>query len=318
MLKRFFPLLFISVLIAAPVRADWREDIGVFRIGLVISGSKSIELARIEPFRLALAEAIGMEVEFFAVSSARPLLDALAADRIEYALLSASGYALASVTCQCVEPLVLPRANDSMDGYHLVAITHQSNPTQLSDLSTANAAILTQDGVVGAQFIRYLLLQSGDLTQESEFSLNADQSSEATLTAFANRQFDVVFGWSSLTGEKSKGYSRGSLKTLVDRAGLEQPAEHTVIWNSPPIPHRPHVIRKKLPGELKTLLRGFLVNLYERNPLAYDSIEPIYGGGFTAARSARFKVLEEFLETYKAPVETPPPQIEEEPQTNTQ
>ena len=45
--------------------ADWREDIGVFRIGIVTKEDLTGTLARIEPFRLAITEALEMDVEFF-------------------------------------------------------------------------------------------------------------------------------------------------------------------------------------------------------------------------------------------------------------
>lgn len=289
------PILLLSYLL--PANADWREEIGVFRIGMVIDAPVAIELARIEPFRLALVEAIGMEVEFFTTSSARPLLDALAGDRIEYALLSASGHALASVTCECVEPLVMPRATDGTDSYHIVALARTGNPVSVPGLAASRNAILSSDGVLGVGFISFLLAESGDLYQGTLIEAQALASSEETIEEFASGQYDVLFGWSSLNGEKVKGYSRGTLKNLYNRYP-ESVGAYDVIWRSPPIPHRPHTVRKKLPGELKNLLRDFMVNLYERNPLAYDVVEPIYGGGFTAARNMRFRLLERYLSTF--------------------
>ena len=108
-------------------------------------------------------------------------------------------------------------------------------------------------------------------------------------------------GWSSLTGNPSVGYSRGTLNKLYDEVGVNI-SQYSVLWKSPQFPHRPHVIRKKLSGEAKQILRSLLYGLSDNDTLAYDVIEPIYGGGFTAARQERFQDIIEYVDQlYKKP-----------------
>ncbi|MEM7214046.1 MAG: PhnD/SsuA/transferrin family substrate-binding protein [Pseudomonadota bacterium] len=277
--------------------ADWREDIGVFRIGIVVSGDVQGTLSRLEPFRLAIVDALEMDVAFFHTTSSKLLIDALVRERIEYALLSASGYAVAAVRCECVEPLVIPRSLDSTDGYHLVGIVKRNDELNLERLSTKRIGMVSPEGVLGEEFVRYLLAREVDISGNSRIFFSSKNTSEATQRAFADGEYDVLFGWSSLTGDPAEGYSRGSLRQIVEN--LRRPARnYRIDWKSSAIPHRPHVLRKKLPGEVKTRLRDALVNLYERNPVAYDAVEPVYGGGFTAARNERFSDLIQFLGTF--------------------
>ncbi|MEM9277144.1 MAG: PhnD/SsuA/transferrin family substrate-binding protein [Pseudomonadota bacterium] len=291
-------ILVTSFVFSQTASANWREEIGVFRIGIITGDDITGTLARIEPFRLAVSEALEMDVEFFPASNSRSLIDALVAERIEYAILSASGYALASVRCECVEPLVLPRSTDSTDGYHLVAILRGGSEFDREVLLKKRLAMLSPNAIAGEAFVEYLLAKEFPLEKSDDLLFEARETSEATQMAFANGEYDVLFGWSSLTGDPADGYSRGTLRQILQIASSDN--SFSIGWRSPQIPHRPHILRKKLPGEAKTLLRDSLVNLFDRDPVAYDSIEPIYGGGFTAARNERFRELIGFFEMLNA------------------
>ena len=299
----YFAVLWLLLAFPQFAMADWREDIGVFRIGIVTGGDIAGTLARSEPFRLAVSEALEMDVEFFPASSSKVLIDALVADRIEYAALSASGYALASVRCECVEPLVIPRSTDSTDGYHLIALTRNGAGFDPKELSGKNIAMISREAIVGEEFVKHLLQKEFEI-QTGEITFQSKESSEATQQAFAEGEYDILIGWSSLTGDPGVGYSRGTLHQILGRIPGGQQL-FRIGWKSPSIPHKTHVLRKNLPGEAKTRLRDALVNLFERDPVAYDSIEPVYGGGFTAAREERFRELVEFLKTYDAKPQEP-------------
>ena len=68
-----------------------------------------------------------------------------------------------------------------------------------------------------------------------------------------------------------------------------------MIWKSSEIAHRVHSITKKLPAEAKQILRDTLLELFEKDPVAYDAIEPVFGGGFTLVKPALFEPLIKFV-----------------------
>lgn len=311
-LRKALLTLFLALCSIANANAEWREDIGVFRIGIVTQGDTTGTLARAEPFRGAVAEALDMDVEFFPASSVNAVMDALRDDRIEYAMLSASGYSLINSICECVEPIAIPRASDSTDAYHLIAITRFGENLSLQQLVDANVAVLSGSSILSAQLIRFLLTRDQPSLNLDQLEFKSERTSQETEAAFLAGKYDVLFGWSSLNGEPAEGFGRGTLRRLVSDSRSDGIA-YDVLWTSPSIPHRPHVIRKKLPGEAKSLLRDLLTNLFDRNPIAYDSIEPIYGGGFSSTRSDRFQVLDEFFlsQKEKEAVEEPPQVLED-------
>lgn len=311
---RTLSILLVFVLVSGnasinEAKADWRKDIGIFRIGIITS-DKSIEaLDRLEPFKLAISEALNMEVEFFRASSATTLMNALADERIEYAIFSASGYALAWASCECIEPAVISRSKDSTDGYHTILISAPGGPGTLKDLKGNKIGILSENSITGSALASHLLGKQNIVIGDDETPFITQDTGEKTLAAFANDDFKVLIGWSSMTGDPSNGYSRGSLRQLSEKLG-KPVRNYKVLWKSEQIPHRVHVMRKKIHGDAKKLLRTTLLSLNKKDPVAYDSIEPVYGGGFVAGRHERFQQLIDLMqaqdERIKTAEETPP------------
>lgn len=122
--------------------------------------------------------------------------------------------------------------------------------------------------------------------------LTADTPREA-MDRFISGEGDALIGWSSLQGDIAAGYSRGTLKQLAERGGTA--GRYTVVWQSPAIPHRVHAVRKNLDGEAKRILRETLAGMFEDDPIAYDSIEPVYGGGFQTIPQSAFSGAIKFV-----------------------
>ena len=96
-----------------------------------------------------------------------------------------------------------------------------------------------------------------------------------------------------MTGDPGDGYSRGTLRRIAELEGGT--SGYHVLWKSVFIAYRVHAVRKSLPGEARTQLRDLLSSMFEIDPVAYDSIEPIYGGGFIPARQGQFDPLTALL-----------------------
>lgn len=287
-------ILFASVFVT-PSHANWRKDIGIFRVG-IITTDKSIEaLDKLAPFKLALVEALDMDVEFFRAKNATTLINALADERIEYAIFSSASYALAWVTCECIEPVVIPRSKDSTDGYHTVLIAGPNGPSSLSAVIGKPIGVLSSGSVIGAPLVSHALAGQNITIGDEQTPFTSLETPNKTLGAFSSGKIDMLIGWSSMTGDSRTGYSRGNLRQLADQ--FKVPAQdYRILWKSDQIPHRPHVMRKKLNGEAKRILRDTMLNMNEKDPIAYDAIEPVYGGGFVNGRHDRFKQLIEFIE----------------------
>lgn len=303
-IKIIFALILCSSFVYPNLaNADWRKDIGIFRIGIITSDTSAAGLDRLAPFKLALSEALNLEVEFFRARNSLTLIDALASDRIEYAILSSSAYALAFVSCECVEPIAIPRSKDSTDGYHTILVSAPDGPKKLENVVGQKIGILSDSSVMGKDLAKYALAQQGLVIGDETTPFITKDNAESMLEAFSKGEVKAMIGWSSMTGDPSKGYTRGSLSQLADLFGVNV-KNYQVLWKSKQIPHRPHIVRKKLDGEAKQILRNTLRAMNEKDPVAYDSIEPVYGGGFVAGRHDRFEQIISFMQAQSEKTKT--------------
>ena len=219
------------------------------------------------------------------------MVDAHVAARIEYAIYSATAYATAWKICKCIEPLVIPRSTDGGESYKSIIIAAKGGPNGVGDLANAKLAGLSQSSFAGHKFAVFQLQSNGfKLPQKIEFA----QTGEDAVQRFLAGEYTALIGWSSMSGDPVQGYSLGTLK-LIAAANGGKSLPYRVIWQSSPIPHRPHVIRKSIAAEAKRLLRDVLTRMYDADPIAYDSIETIFGGGFVAARHGQFLPIIEYV-----------------------
>ncbi|WP_353806793.1 hypothetical protein [Mesorhizobium sp.] len=86
------------------MRADWRDDIGTFRVGIVAEPGAGNTVPGLALLTDAYTKALGMKVEFVVSRDYGALIEAQANAHIKYAVYSAT----ASERCECVEPLVAP------------------------------------------------------------------------------------------------------------------------------------------------------------------------------------------------------------------
>lgn len=293
MMIRFIAITcLLAVVFAAlpnPARADWRDDLGAFRVGIVAEGNLRRAVARTEAFRLALEEALGVRVELFPARDYPALIDAAAGSRIEYAVLSASAYALAWSMCECVEPMVIAQSGDGSADFSQVVITRQEGAADLGALDGAKIGTIGTKTAGGSLLALHELAQAGVELDDDGTELVEYDNNETALEALAQGEAAALIGWSSMSGEQSLGYTRGTMRHIVRREGSVD--GYRIIWQSSSIPHRTHAIRKNLPAEAKNILRSLLTGMFDADPVAYDSIEPLYGGGFVSARQGQYGAL---------------------------
>lgn len=277
------------VAFATPASADWRDDLGVFRVGVVADGSS--KAADAEPFRLALNEALGMRADIVAMRDYPPMIDGAAGSRIEYGVFSAMAYAAAEAQCECLEPLAVAHAGDGTSGYYMVLIAPAASGAGLDGLKGKKIGVVEPEaGVAGAVMLAEHELAAAGLDLSAggaERTPFAD--SAAAIAALSAGEIDALLGWSSMSGDAAAGYSRGTLQRIAALGG--DPAQWRIAWQSSQVPHRVHAVRKNLAAGAKAALRKMLGELFLSDPLANDAIDPAMGGGFRPARPGQFDAL---------------------------
>ncbi len=274
-----------------PTTVDWRQKIGTFRVGIVGGEHAVLRTKRAQPFRRALEEALGLPVEIFAAKNYQSLALAHAESRIEYAIYSATAFSLAWANCKCVEPLVVPRALDGTTAFRSVLISRPDVAKKLSDLKGSVIGVSGTGSFSGYKYPKQQLLTEGIDLGSRDWPLSVQPDSESIRQAFSKMDVDAFFGWrphdySPDDGPQRYNDARGTLFQL-NQAG----ENYKIVWQSNPIPHGPHAVRKGLSMEARQMLVWFLDGLELRNPKAYDAIEPLMGGGFQPIMLDAFRPL---------------------------
>ena len=76
----------VSAACTNAARADWRKDLGTFRIGISATDAKSLSAAETDKLTAGYAAALGMPVEVVILRDYPALIDAQVSSRIEYAI----------------------------------------------------------------------------------------------------------------------------------------------------------------------------------------------------------------------------------------
>ena len=278
--------------------ADWRNQIGTFRIGLIGSSSKKKDLARLRPFKELLQKELSMPVEIFLARDFTTLIQAQVSSRIEYAIFSSTAYATAWTLCECVSPLVSPLAEDGSRGFSSVLISRRSLGLKLTTLKNRTVLAGHEESFAAHQFPKGILRNEGIDWEKIGWKLEIAKTSEQSLNRFADGEVDAFFGWQPSQGAPEKQPVSGTVARLRNfRQNIADDLD--ILWRSPSVPYGVHSVRTSLAGEAQDILLALMLTLREQNPGIYKIVEPTYSGGFTQSEQEDFAAVIDYIEGIK-------------------
>jgi phosphonate transport system substrate-binding protein len=260
----------------------------------VLAGRSAAEtIGTVGPLADELGTILGRPVEILPMSSYAAMIDAQIERRIDGGFYSASAFALADTRCQCLEPIVAPRAFDETLAYHAVIVARAGSEIRsVSDLEGRKVAVGAADSV-GARRMQLAGLMSSGLDPATFLGgvIEVTSANDA-VRLLRDRQADAAFAWSSLSGDVAGGYSRGTLAQLVAGGEIAM-SDFTIVWRSPPIMHGPFAVLRSMDVKEKDRIASFLLTLEATHPAAYDLLNPFYGGGYAPVDAADYGAMEE-------------------------
>jgi phosphonate transport system substrate-binding protein len=242
---------------------DWREQVPVFRIGLLGGENESDRLREHACQEAYLEERLGVDVELFPASDYAGVMQGLLAGQLEFAGLGSAGYAgIYLQDPDAVEPLYTTMQIDGSLGYYSVMYTlADSGIESLADMEGRSLAFADPNSTSGYLVPSFELASEEGLDLETYFSETGfGGGHEQAVVAVLNGQYDAGVTWTSGVGDINMGYSRGNLRSMVDKDMLDM-SEIQIIWQSNLITNGPRVIRADLPQELKDLVMGAMMQL---------------------------------------------------------
>lgn len=281
----------IGLTIASAQAQTYKDTIKEFRIGLLGGENTADRLKRNDEFQKLLQARLGIPVKLFPASDYAGVMQGIAAGQLEAAEFGASGFAGAYLDCKCLEPVVVPQENDGSTFYYSVIVTRaDSGIKTLADLKGHSLAWADPNSTSGYLIPSSTLKTQGiDLTPGKYFStLGFSGGHEQGVVAVLNKQYDAAATWTSGQGDESVGYSRGNLRSMVDKKMLKM-SDIRVLWQSGKIPNGPWTVRTAIPSDLKTVFTDFLLDLPKSHKKVYDDIEQGSGVGYAPATMDLYK-----------------------------
>ena len=251
----------------APVTAaDWKSQVDTIRFGVLSGENEKDRIQRYAAFEAYLEKNLGVPVEIYTASSYDGVIQALAADQIEFAFLGSSAYAAAwTETNGGVEPLVSRIDKDGTSGYFsVVAVRCDSGYQKIEDLKGKTLAFADPDSTSGYA-VPYFNLRKQGYDPETYFGATPFSGSHDTgVVGVVNGQFD---GAATYINNDISGVPQ----RLVEK-GMIKDGEVCMIWKSPEITDGPFTARKNLPDALKSTMKQLVMEIPQKDPEAFASM----------------------------------------------
>jgi phosphonate transport system substrate-binding protein len=215
----------------------------------------------------------------------------IAAGQLEVAGFGASSFAGAWLDCKCVEPVVVPQEADGSMFYYSVMIVRADSPIHsVAEMKAHSLAWADPNSTSGYLIPSATLKTKGiNLAKGAYFSKPGFAGGhEQGVVAVLNKQYDGAVTWTSGQGVLAEGYTRGNLRSRVDRKMLKM-SDIRIIWQSGKIPNGPWAIRSAVSSEIKASFAAFMLDLPKSHHKVYDDIEKGAGVGYVPATMALYK-----------------------------
>ena len=290
--RAFAGMALTAALAPVSVQAqDGKTSLKEIRIGLLGGENTQDRLKRYDGFQKLLVTAMGVPVKLFPSADYAGVMQGIAAGQLEAAEFGASGFAGTWLDCHCIEPIVVPQEKDGTTYYHSVMVVRKvSGITSIEQMRGHSLAFADPNSTSGYLIPSATLKTRGiDLTDGKYFSRTGFAGGhEQGVVAMLNKQYDACVTWTSGQGEKAEGYSRGNLRSMVDK-GMLKMSDVTIIWQSGKIPNGPWAVRSDLPASFKKEFGNFLMELPKSHRDVYDFIEQGAGVGYVPATMELYK-----------------------------
>ena len=275
-------------LIGGRARAETLKE---FRIGILGGENTQDRLTRYDEFQKRLSEHLKMPVKLFPAADYAGVMQGIAAGQLEAAGFGASAFAGAWLDCKCIEPVVVPQEADGSTFYYSVMVVRaDSGIKSVEDMKGHSLAWADPNSTSGYLIPSATLKPKGIDLRDGGYFLKTGFSGghEQGVVAVLNKQYDGAVTWTSGQGDITEGYSRGNLRSMVDKKMLKM-ADVRIIWQSGKIPNGPWAIRTAVSAELKASFADFMLDLPKSHPNVYADIEKGAGVGYVPATIELYK-----------------------------
>lgn len=204
-----------------------------------------------------LSQTLNMPVELVETSGYGPTIEAMRANKIDVSTIGPVAYLIA-VEKAGAEALVVPGRADGPITYQSCIIVRQDSPIQtlaelLRDSSKYTFAFVDPASASG-HLIPRAYLEGQGFDAEKGFRKMFFSTGHPTSV------------YTVLGGKVDAAATMPGMLYAMKKAGKLKDGELRILWESPPIPTAPIMIRKALPEDFKNEVRQAYLNLHKTSP----------------------------------------------------
>ena len=282
----------------AQAKAAWADQVPVIRIGLLGGENDADRLKRYGPYQQLLEATYGVPAKMLTAADYAGVIQAFAAGQIEIAYMSPAAYASAWLESRGnVRPLATAEESDGTTSYVSAMYTRaDSGITDLAGMKGHSLAWADPNSASGYLIPRSEFREQG-IDPAAYFSRTGFAGGhEQAVVAVLGKQYDAGVTWTSGVGDAAAGYTRGALRTMVDKRMLEMD-QIRIIWRSRPILNGPLTIRADTPAAFQDDMLKLHLGLAQSAPAVFKAINMGTGPGLVPVTA---KDYEPFIDMLKA------------------
>jgi phosphonate transport system substrate-binding protein len=280
----------------APGKRPWAAEVPVIRVGLLGGENDADRLARYGGYRKLLEDTFQLPVKMVMAADYAGVIQAFAAKQVEIAYMSPAAYAAAWLESNGdVEPLLTAQEADGSTSYHSVMyVRADSGIGSLEQMKGHSLAWADPNSASGYLIPRSEFRAQG-IDPETYFSRTGFAGGhEQAVVAVLNHQYDAGVTWTSGLGDASQGYTRGALRSMVDKKMLDM-KDLRIIWKSRPIQNGPLTVRKSTPDAFRQDMLAFHLALPQAHPDIYHAVDMGKSKGWVPVQPADYQTFIDML-----------------------
>jgi phosphonate transport system substrate-binding protein len=282
-----------------PGKRAWAAQIPVIRMGLLGGENDADRLARVDAYKKLLETTFEVPVKLVVAADYAGVIQAFAAQQLEICYMSPAAYAAAWLESNGdVVPLVVTQELDGSTSYISVLYTRaDSGITSLADMKNHSLAWADPNSASGYLIPRAEFRAQGiDPEPGKYFSRTGFAGGhEQTVVAVLHQQYDAGVTWTSGLGDAAAGFTRGTLRMMVDKKMLDM-KDLRIIWRSRPILNGPLTVRKSTPASFQADMLAFHLALPAAHPDIYHQVDMGSGKGWVPVQHADFQPFIDMLQ----------------------
>jgi len=292
-LQVFALALIAGCFLPAPLWADWHNQFKEVKIGILSGENEKDRVQRHEKFAEYMSRTLGVPVKIFTASAYEGVMQAMAANQIEFAIYGSSSYAGAWKEMNGgVIPLLTTLSSNGSTGYYSVIVVRSDSPYKtLDDLKGKTLAFADPNSTSGYAVPYYSLKKAGYDPEKFFGATPFSGAHETGVLGVVNGQYDAA-------ATNIKTDTDGHPQRMAEK-GMIPAGSVKWIWKSPELTNGPFTARANLPKDLIDAATLAMLRITADDPEAFEAMKTKSQIGWMPVNHQRYEWILEMRDEIK-------------------